>query len=200
MVVLQRKGKKKPSTEVWALRNCVFPPSWSLACWAYRGEQMWTCWTLGRLFRPFQATHTHTNTLVEVSESWLWSSGLGQVFIFQPPKALKPCSYVSPLSPFLLSTPVCPPIIFIIQLLSRIHLPSIIHLFSHKSFSQLLSLNFPSDLHPSFSHLSPPYPPEGFFFFYFFRFSPLNLPPISLWRSAVQWLEQQNVRSSYINI
>lgn len=98
---------------------------------------------LCRGFWYIQATHTHT----EVSESWLWSSGLGQVFILQPPQ--------SPLSPT--AMPVCSTlssflypsfhfqIIFIILLLPGIHLPSLTF-FTPNPFYHSNHQTFPSRL------------------------------------------------------
>lgn len=150
--------------------------------------------------------HTHTQACVEVSESWLWSSGLRRLFILQPSEALKPRSDVSRLS-----APVCPRSQFHNTNSSpeSISYQLYIYFFPTNLFSQLLSLNFPSDpsalpsvhhsVFPPLAALHPTHPRVDFGFFFFIP-SALNFSPLPSWRSAVQWLERQNVRSSYINI
>lgn len=145
------------------------------------------CWlSAGPLasFRP----HKHA----EASESWLWSSGLGQVFILQPSKALKPCSYAILLHPVFLFTSLSP---FPNNFYNSPFLQTPFFIFYPKSFSSLVLMPASSPpptshLHPSLSHIHPRDVLSSLF----------NLPPISLWRSGVQWLQHQNVRPSYINI
>lgn len=151
-------------------------------------------------FRP------HTQACAEVSESWLWSSGLRRLFILQPSEALKPRSDVSRLS-----APVCPRSQFHNTNSSPQSISDqlYIYFFPTNLFSQLVSLNFPSDpsalpsvrhsVFPPLAALHPTHPRADFGFFFFIP-SALNFPPLPSWRSAVQWLESQNVRSSYINI
>lgn len=149
-------------------------------------------------FRP----HTRTEACAEVSESWLWSSCLRQLFILQPSEALKPRRDVSRLL-----APVCPHSQFYNTNPSSesISYQLYIYFFPHKSFPaaciiELSVRTVRPSFHPS-SHHSPPYthPGADFFFFFFFP-QPQNFSPLPSWRSAVQWLEQENVRSSYINI
>lgn len=106
---------------------------------------MWTCWTLRRLFGFIQATHTHARTqaCAEVSESWLWSSGLRRLFILHPSEALQPRSDVS-----CLLVPVCPHTQFHNTKSSSgsILYQLYIYFFHTNLFLQLASLNFSSDL------------------------------------------------------
>lgn len=172
----KKKKEKKPLMLILTTLRCVFfyflflPPS--LPWWECRGEQMWTCWTLRRLFGFIQVTHTQA--CAEVSESWLWSSGLRRLFILQPSEALKPRSDVSRLS-----APVWPRSQFHNTNSSpeSISYQLYIYFFHTNLFSQLASLNFPSDPSalPSVRHsvflplvvLHPTHPRADFGFFLF---------------------------------
>lgn len=140
----------------------------TLPWWECKGEQLWNCWTLRRLFGFIQATHTHAGTqaCAEVSESWLWSSGLRRLFILHPSEALKPRSDVS-----CLLAPVCPHSQFHNTNSSSESIPYqlYIYFFSHKSFLEACIIElFIRSVHPSFrlsSHHSLPYPPRGRLFF-----------------------------------
>lgn len=118
--------------------------------------------------------HTHTQACAEVSESWLWSSGLRRLFILQPSEALKPRSDVSRLS-----APGCPRSQFHNTNSSpqSISYQLYIYFFPTNLFLQLVSLNFPSDpfalpsvrhsVFPPLAALHPTHPRADFGFFFY---------------------------------
>lgn len=163
------------------------------------GMHRWTdvdCWLSAGPLGPFRP-HTHICRGVWVLALVQWP-GAG----LYPPVPPKPLSLAAMPD---CSTPSSSPYpSFLFQIIfynspSLRNPSSLNYVFIFYTKSLIIKL-FPPDLCASSSHLSSAPLSLSHTLPRAALSSLFNLPPISLWRSGVQWLQHQNVRQSYINI